>query len=201
MKNIFLIFTFRLHQNTFAKKNGFTLIELLAVLGVFAIVSSIVASITVTVLRGNNKTNTINIVRSNGDYAISQMTKMLRNATSILNPYPCGTIDNPTVVSSVQLAFPDGSTTTLSCLDADNNPSITSSSASLTPTPIPLIDPTTVAVASCQFTCSQAGPSDYPVIGIDFSLNANTTSTFTEQQASASAIEFQTSVALRNLIR
>lgn len=176
------------------KQSGFTMIELLAVMIVFVSVGAIVIAIIVAALRGNNKTNALNSVQTNGDYAISQLTKAIRNATTLLSPFPCGTITSPTVTSSVQLAFPDGSTSTYSCTDATGGANITSNSASL-------INTSAVKVAACKFTCGQNSPSDYPVIGIDFSLQANNSGNFVEQKASASAVEFQTSIVIRNLIR
>lgn len=175
------------------KNTGFTLIELLAVVFVFIAVSTLITSILVGALRGNNKTNTINTVQVNGDYAITQMAKSIRGATSLLSPFPCSTPSNPTTSSSLQLRFPDGNITTYSCLN-NGNPVITSNSASL-------IDTTSVSVSSCQFTCSQDTPTDYPIIGIQFSLQSASSSNFTEQKASSSAIQFQTAVVLRNLIR
>ena len=173
--------------------SGFTLVELLAVMIVFIAVGSIIMSILVAALRGNNKTNALNSVRSNGQYAISQLARSIRNASALLAPFPCGGITSPTATSAVELAFPDGSTTTYSCQDSQGNLTIASNGAAL-------VDINSIAVATCQFTCGQNSPSDYPIIGIDFFLKTKGTN-LVEQQASASAIEFQTSVVIRNLIR
>jgi len=175
--------------------HGFTLVELLAVVFVFIAVGSILLGIVVSVLRGNNKTNAINIVQSNGDYAMGQMTKSIRNATTLLGPLDCGTVDSPTATSSVALEFPDGTTTTYSCLDDNGAPSITSNSAAL-------VDTNSVAIASCTFSCGYDSASDYPIIGIDFSLQSKVSSgSIVDLTASASAVHFQTSVVIRNLIR
>lgn len=177
------------------KNKGFTLVELLAVIFVFVAVGSIIAAIITSTLRGNNKTNVVNSTTINGNYAITQIAKSIRGATTLLVPYPCGNLSSPTSTSSVSLRFPDGSVSVYSCLDTNNKPSITSNSAAL-------IDTNTVSVAKCNFTCAQANSSDSPIIGIDFSLKSNTTSNFVEQQASlSSGIEFQTSVVARNIIR
>jgi hypothetical protein len=61
-----------------------------------------------------------------------------------------------------------------------------------------------VSLASCEFTCVQGTISDYPTVGINFSLTElrPTGSTiFFEKSASAGAVPFQTSVTLRNLNR
>jgi len=177
-----------------ARRDGFTLVELLTVIFIFVVLGGILAAIITSTLRGNNKTNAINAITSNGDYAIIQITKAIRSATTLLVPYPCGTLSSPTSTSSVKLRFTDSSMSTYSCLDTNNNPSITSNSAAL-------IDINSVKVAKCNFTCAQSSPSDYPIINVDFSLKSNTTSNLLEQQASSSAIEFQTSVVGRNMIR
>ncbi len=173
---------------------GFTLVELLAVIFVFTAIGSLITSILVATLRGNNKTNAINTVETNGSYALSQMARSIRNASTLLVPFPCNNSDNPTTTSAIQLAFPDGTTTTYSCQDGLGNSSITSNSAAL-------VDTNAVVVSACSFTCTQSTPSDYPIINIKFSLQSNGTSTFTEQKASSSAVEFQTAVVIRNLLR
>lgn len=176
------------------KSSGFTLVELLAVILVFVAISSMLMTILSTVLRGNNKTNSLNSVQTNGDYAISQMTKSIRNASTLLNPFPCGTVSSPTATPAVKLAFPDGSVATFSCKDSSGNATISSNSAAL-------INTNAVKVSTCSFTCAQSSPSDYPIIGIDFSLSNKTSSSLTEQNASSSAVEFKTSVVIRNLVR
>lgn len=176
------------------KSDGFTLVELLAVMIVFVALSSIITSIIVSALRGNTKTNALNIVQSNGNYAISQITKAIRNATTLLAPFPCGTVSSPTATSAVKFAFPDGTTSTYSCRDAQNNLTLSSNSAAL-------IDTTSTSITACSFTCGQDTASSYPIINVDFSLQSKTSSGLVEQKASSSAIEFQTSVVIRNLIR
>lgn len=191
------------YQKKLKKKNwkldignspGFTLVELLAVMVVFVAVGGIIIAIITAVLRGNNKTNALNSVQANGDYAISQLTKSIRNATTLLNPFPCGSIEAPTATSAVKLAFPDGSVTTFSCKDANNATNITSNSASL-------VNTNAVAVTSCNFTCGQNSPSDYPIVGITFSLQAKNANSLVETTASSSGVQFQTSIVIRNLIR
>src|SRR3989344_4544421 len=64
------------------KNKGFTLIEILVVMAVLIFIGLIIGSIVMSVLRGTNKTNTLTQVRQNGSYAISQISKTLRNAKS-----------------------------------------------------------------------------------------------------------------------
>lgn len=62
------------------QKNGFTLIEILVVLVLFSSVGSIIASILFTTLRGNSKATVLINVKQNGNYAISQIEKTVRDA-------------------------------------------------------------------------------------------------------------------------
>lgn len=160
-------------------KEGFTLIELLAVMVAFVSVSAIVTTILFSALRGNNKTNTINVVGQNGNYAISQMKKMIRSAKKLES------VCNPTS-TSIAIENLDGGQTIFSC-----GSTITSNSASL-------LDTNAVALVSCSFTCTRTHVSDAPIIGINFSLNQAGSSSFVERIASATAIPFQTSVTMRN---
>ncbi len=63
-------------------RKGFTLVELLVVILVIFIVGGIIMSILYSAFRGATKTNTIDIVRRNGDYAVSQMSRMIRYSQS-----------------------------------------------------------------------------------------------------------------------
>ncbi len=178
-----------IHKNRH-KQKGFTLVEMLAVMVVFVVIGSFVTAILVTSLRGNNKTNTITAVRQNGNYALSQMAKTIRNARYLILPSSCGTLSSPTVVQKVQLKDPGGNIITYDCSSGTN---ITSNSAGL-------LDTNAVSLSSCQFTCGQNSIIDPPVIGISFSLlQKNTTTKFADLTASSSAIEFDSSVVLRNI--
>lgn len=182
------------------KQNGFTLVEMLVVILVFTTISAIVIAILTTTFQGNNKTNALNLIQQNGNYAMTQVVKSIRNASTLIAPYPCGTVSSPTATSSVSLRFPDGSTSTFSCNDSLGHTTLASNGAAL-------IDTSSVTVSSCSFTCGQAtingtvSPSSNPIIGVTFSLQSKNSNGFADLQASASAIQFQTSVVLRNLLR
>lgn len=172
------------------KQKGFTLVEMLAVMVVFVVIGSFVTAILITSLRGNNKTNTLTAVRQNGNYALSQMAKTIRNARYLVSPSSCGTVSNPTITTTLQLKDPNGNTITYDC----SGGTISSNSSSL-------LDTNTVSLSTCQFTCGKETLIDPPEIGIDFSLlQKNTTTKFADMTASASAIEFTTSVVLRNIM-
>src|SRR5258706_3270352 len=188
------------------KKNklliGFTLIELLTVVAVFATIGTIMTSILFITFRSLNKSNTLIAVKSNGNYSLSQMVDVIRNARTIKSPFPCFTPPSNTSLSTstISLETFTNDVVTYTCGDILNGFATISSSSGWpvdTTTSIPLLDTGangSVKLNTCSFVCSQASISDFPVITIDFSLNANSPGNFTERQASASAIPFHTSI-------
>ena len=192
----------------FRLSKGFTLIELLVVIGILVFVGGMIGSILFSSLRGTNKTNTITIVRQNGEFAITQMAKMIRNARDFNGVSTdgstlvtdCSKIVAPTPSPAyVSITSFDGGSTTFSCCGSK----ITSSSASLSSVCTAgnyteLIDTNAVTLNSCSFTCTQSTSFDSPTIGINFSLSAKGTNLPPEKTAT---IPFQTSIMLRNVER
>ena len=178
-------------------QRGYTLIELLAVMIVMVTVGLIVATILVSALRGNNKTNVISDIRQNGNYAIVQIGRMIEFAQRFAGVSTNGVSYTTNCVgqSGVQykyvkiIAFDNGETV-LSCNFSSNPPTIASGSASL-------IDTNRVSLSSdCHFTCSQNTFSEAPVVGVSFTLSQKNVSGFFENRAS---IPFETSVIMRNI--
>ncbi len=185
-------------------QRGFTLVELLAVAVVMVVVSVIVTATITSSLRGTTKTNTVNDVRQNGNYAISQVSKMIEyaksfggisndnvnftpncvNSTPPLTPTP-----TPSQYNYLKITGFDNGSTIFSCSQINNLNTIASNGASL-------IDSNLVSLDSCSFTCSQDRITDSPTIGITFFLSKRTTSSLFENNASVS---FTTSVKMRNL--
>lgn len=159
---------------------------------VFSIVGAIVGSILVTSLRTSNKVNSLTVLKQNGDYVITQTEKFLREARVLKSPFPCGLPSQPTQQSSIALVNSDGLEIDLVC----TGNTIASNGASLLDTNAVVIPPN-----SCTFICSQQSSSDFPVLSLQFSLISKTSSSFSEQTASASAVQFFTSVVMRNMNR
>lgn len=185
------------YTNYSYSQKGFTLVELLAVISIFIVVGIFITSIIFATLRNTNKTNAVTAVQTNGTYAIDIMSKLIRNARALDSSVTCGTIANPVGATSISVTNIDGSQITFSCTkDSNNNPMIASNGAALT-------DVNQVTWKSCSFTCGKNSPSDYPVIGIYFTLQykSNGSSSFADQTASASAVPFKTAVIMRNQVR
>src|SRR6185437_15252578 len=135
-------------------EGGFTLVEMLAVMVVFIVIGTLIIAIMVTTFRTSNKTDVLTLVKQNGNYAITQMAKTIRDARSLVSPYPCYP---PAQSTSISVITPDNNAITYSCV----NNTIASNGASL-------LDTTAVSVASCSFTCSQQSQTDLPFIDISF---------------------------------
>ncbi len=190
---------------------GYTLIELLAVMVVMIATGTIITSILVTTLRGGNKGNTTNNVRQNGNYVITQMTKMIAYARSfdgvstdgttyspdctVTIPPPPNPTPTPIPYKYIKITSFDGGTTIFSCNGSTDIPPYTiASQSALSSTGQSLID-SSLRITSCVFYCSQDNISASPRIDIDFTITSGAASLFAE---SKSSISFQTSVTPRN---
>lgn len=185
------------------KSHGFTLIEVLVVLGVLTTVGAVIVSILATTFRSINKASVIGVVSENGNYAISQITKMVRNAKSFNgvstddatyitdcyqapppNPTPTAV---PTNYSFLKITSFDEQVTTFSC----STGTIASNSASL-------INTTSVAVASCSFICRSQSPFEPPSIGIVFTLT-QAAATGVLLPENTITVPFASTIQLRNV--
>jgi type II secretory pathway pseudopilin PulG len=193
-------------------ESGYTLIELLAVIIVLMTVGTIITVILISALRGGDRSATVNNVRQSGDYAISQMSKMITYARSFdgisdgTSWYancvsPSVGAGTPTPVppnySALKVTSFDGGQTTFFC---DNtNQAIASQSGSASPTYLTDTSTTVVTAGSCYFTCKQSSESAPPTINIYFDLNSKPSgSGITPFVEKRSSIHFEITVTMRN---
>jgi len=64
-------------------KKGFTLLELLAVVGILSFILIAVTQLFGSVLAGSGKTNSLQIVKQNGQFALSTMSRLVKLARSV----------------------------------------------------------------------------------------------------------------------
>jgi type II secretory pathway pseudopilin PulG len=201
--------------------SGYTLIELLAVMIVLTTVGVIIASIFVSALRGGNKSTTTNDIRQSGNYAISQMSKMIAFAKNFggVNSAATGTFTtdcaprfdadgkliSPLQWNDVKITSFDNveTSTTFSCEKDDTNTYgiLSSKSADLvTPALINSVAllPDTVDATTCFFTCSQPNLASPITININLTLQRRIKAGSTALPESQTVIPFNTSVTLRN---
>ena len=172
-------------------ENGFTLIEMLSVMVIFVVIGSILLTILVTSLRTSHKTDTLTLVRENGNYVLTQMAKTIRDSRGLISPFPCV----PSVtVDTISVLTPDQDVVTFACTTPPNPTPATISSNSAS-----LLDTGNVTMTDCSFTCTQRTSSDLPIIQINFSLKQQSTSTAAEN--TTTIIPFQTSIVMRNIVR
>lgn len=179
-------------------KKGFTLFELLLVILIVATVGGISTIIMVSSLRGSDRTNTINRLRAGGNYAMTQMIKMIKYAQkfegvateSSPNEFKADCSDQGLTYNYLKIISFDGGSTVFACINSSNM----SGSGEVSSNSAKLIDADSVQISSCKITCvrDNFGP---PTISIDFTLSAKSGSSFYEKQAS---IPFHGSVTIRN---
>lgn len=178
-------------KKKYSLQSGFTLLELLVSIAVVAVIGSTLSIILVNSLRGANKANVVTSVRQNGNNAVLQLAKNIREASDVTYPVlPCPSSPQP--FDHITIKTLAATSQTYTC-NSGSPVNITGPSG-------PLLDTNAVSLTSCNFYCSQVDPSQNPVIKIDFTLtDSNGTSKLVER--SSAKINFQTSVVMRNIGR
>jgi prepilin-type N-terminal cleavage/methylation domain-containing protein len=187
---------------------GYTLVELLVVIIILVSIGTIISSILTSVLRSSDKSITTENVRVNGDFAITQMSKMITYAKEFEgvstdgSSYSASCVTsggNPPAYKFLKIKSFDDGTTIFACDDQVwaaapyNYPATIASESSSSTAPIFLADPS--MDATCHFNCSQTDLSSPIEIDIFLDLKAKSQTLFSENQAD---VPFQTSVIIRN---
>lgn len=190
--------------NSRIRQEGFTLVELLASIIVLVAVGSIIAGTISSSLRGANKTNNIENIRQNGNYALNQISKNIEYTlpfdgtnTGLGNygvPYEisCQYSLSPTPAA---VTTPYSFITVESAGNKRTQYKCTSSPAELSANGVSLVDLTSVSLISCSFSCIQNKAIDAPVMKIKFELGPKNSNGLAETSGS---IVFETSVTIRN---
>lgn len=169
---------------------GYTLIELVVVAGILGIIGVVSVSLFLSTLLGGGKSTALNDVRSNGDYAITQMERMIRSAR-----YLVSTCEED--MTSLEIKNPDGGNTIFTSTEegyiASNSGTLT---GILTADDVLLADPNEVlSVGIIDFDCVQSSPKAPEVITINFTLQKGDSGTPNRDYAQA---DFSTSVQIRS---
>ncbi len=121
------------------KEKGLSLIEILIVVTIFAILGILTTRAVFLTLQGSKKSESLVKVRENLDYSVGVMERNLRNANSLIDCPPGGTV--------VNYADQNGNPASFSCiLGVDSY--VASGSARLTSS--------VVGITSCSFSCTPA---------------------------------------------
>lgn len=182
---------------------GFTLIEVLVAASIVIAASTIVVGIITTTFRTSNKTTSQEEVRKNGNYAVSQITKLIQfgdtfegvSKDGYVFVTDCSVLEPDEPFKYLQIKS-EGETKIVACYDGalDNY-----SNEGLYLEYESLIDINSVIIDEgfCTLTCSMSTSSSSPVIGLDFTLILadEVKSNIPEGNVS---IDFSTSVKMRN---
>jgi len=191
-----------IQQYNNCKSRGFTLVELLSSIIVLVAVGSVIAGIITFSLRGTNKTNSIENIRQNGNYALSQLSKNIEYA-QVFNGL---SIDGTTYVTSCPFSLsptPIPVTTQYSFIRVTplKGSSIVYNCASsiLSANGVSLVDTNSISLTECAIACIQTRATDVPVVKVSFKLGSNNPNGLPEN--STPPILFETSVSIRNYKR
>lgn len=159
------------------KKEGFTLIEIMVVATTLVILNIISVSILFAILRASIKTEMIKNAKQDGNYALSIMERMIRNAKKLNSVCTSNS-------SSIEIVNPDALSTTFSFTDV-NIASVSAQTDNLISSGYDVSD--------YGFDCVSG---DLPSIAIYFTLSKGAASLRTQDRAK---ISFKTTVSLRNI--
>ena len=144
------------------QQSGFTLIELLISMSIILVVSSVMLVVFFTTIRGTEKSQQLILVRQNGNFAMTQMTKTIR-LTKTLDDSACTTEEG-----SSEITIEDNDEEkTYTCNEAEENISVSNADGSEHST---LIDQSSVRMTSCRFYCGYREGSNAPYVTIKFTL-------------------------------
>jgi Tfp pilus assembly protein PilW len=164
---------------------GFTFIELLVSMSIMMLVGSMMLIVFFTTIKGKEKSQHLISLRQNGNFALSQMSRTIRQAEDAI----CSPTDDSVTVTS---PF-DRQKTTFVCTDPATTAMIASRSAA--GVDVPLIDTTAVKTSSCSFSCSVQQTTQIPLVSIQFTLIPVTSSS---GQADTQSLDFSAVIGIKN---
>jgi prepilin-type N-terminal cleavage/methylation domain-containing protein len=172
------------------RKNGFTLIELLIVVSLSVMLMLSSSALFLTFLLGSTKVSRSQIVKNEGEYAMSQMEFLLRNAVQVIDNGG-GQICETGMTAIAFESFDSGVTTLSSEADiGDGFTKISSNSGVyLTSGDVEIIDGPT-------FDCSESTDKLTQYIGIRFTLRKGTPTL--DQERDIITQEFISGVGIRS---
>lgn len=123
---------------------GFSLIELLVVVALMGIIGTVTTQVFFIGFKSQAKGEIVKEVKQNGDYALSVIDTMVRNAADFSSDQVCNWD-----AATLSIVNPDSFTTIFDCTGS-SIASVSASIPGITPTGIPLTS-TKVEVKNCKF--------------------------------------------------
>lgn len=167
-------------------------------MSIAAVIGILITQVFFTTTRSNTKTEILKEAKQNGEYALGQMVRMIRNAQSISSTCSAG----GTTLSSLVIVNPNNDTTTFGCiLDATENVTRIASVSGTGNTQYLTSSETTVGGTSCadpenslSFFCTK-NPDEPASISIQFTLQK---AGIQLDQSENPTAQFKTTVTGRN---
>jgi prepilin-type N-terminal cleavage/methylation domain-containing protein len=159
-------------MNNWQKKQGFTLVELMIAISLLGMIVASFVGIFFANIKSEQKAQNLSKIKQSGDYAVSVIRRMIRNAEDI----DCSSTPN-----QVEVTNPDGGQTVFACDGCSNM--IASNSACLVSS--------TMEQSNCSFVCNTAEKPN--TVQIDFTLSNGQTDALLRAEQDFSAL-----VSLRN---
>lgn len=156
-------------------RGGFTLIELMIAMAIFALFSVTLVGILLATIRGSNKAQLIQVLHQEGDYALTNMARVIRQGKSAVCDSDQITVEND-----------DGSSVIFSQIANESVNKIASNSSQF-------LTGTSGTVSNLAFTC-YVNESGQITVTLGFTLAAASGSQVQEKFTQ----DFATSVSLRN---
>lgn len=175
-------------RNYLNNKHSFILIEILVAITIFLVIITTVSNLFFSLLKGSTKVIVTNEAKQNGEYALSVMERMIRNASSIQDmEVEC----DGTEKAFLTIKNSDNQLTTFFC-PSGTETRIASSSAIT----YAYLTSNNVTVSNCSFVCnlSLGNPA---VVKISFSVSQPQSAGFLRPEETIT-INYSTSVVVRN---
>ncbi len=180
-----------INHQPLAVRGGFTLIELLVVTAIILVIIGAVSNLFFSSLRGSTRTALMNEVKQNGDYALSIMERMIKNAVMISS---AETYCDGTSKDYITISNPDSGQTTFQC-PSGSEVQIASNSATTTG----YLTSDKVRVTDCSFSCVKSGTTAGAIVKISFTVQqAVTTPGITLKPEENVSLKYETSIIVRN---
>lgn len=158
-----------MHLPRKTSQRGFTLIELLVVISVSVILGIAAAGLFFTTLIGNTKKEVITRVKDEGDYALTQMEFLLRNAIALVpDPeFPASPICQQAMQRISFRSIDEGITTLYTYEDGDIKKIASKSAKAVTPV---FLSSESVKLSGLTFHCEQATANYGSYVTITFTM-------------------------------
>lgn len=173
-------------HNFFCHQHGYTLIELVVVIALSAILLIVLTTFFFATILGGTKSANIQEVKEAGQYAMNQITYLIRNAKSIDPNQVCDGSNQSTFTIINQ----DLNSTEFSSISSGGNTRLASNSGTY-------LTPSDIAVHSGPtFVCTDPGNGSPISVTIQFSLQKGNSAT--DQPRDIVNIAFQSSAQIRS---